>query len=311
MAACGWPQTVGRRAGAIVAALGTLAGRPARPNHSMQALPVPRAARSQRRRCALRRGLCRGLCRALAAGAATGLLAAGAAAQPAATGTASGGTITLHYQERPPYSHSGPDGQVHGLLATVATRACLKAQLQCTWARTPGQRQLALVQSGQGWDCGLGWFRNPEREAQGRFSAALYQDRPYMALLRRDAPWEARRGLAALIADPAQPLLVKEGYSYGPLLDGLIGQHGAQVRRTSAESQQMARMVEAGRAGWMIMSPEEAEVLLAEPGPQGARPQLQLQPLPGVPPGQTRHLYCNKAVPEAVVERLNRALAER
>jgi polar amino acid transport system substrate-binding protein len=73
----------------------------------------------------------------------------------------------------------------------------------------------------------------------------------------------------------------------------------------------MARMLEAGRAGWMIVAPEEAEVLLADPGSAGAPPQLQLYPLPGLPAGQTRHLYCNKAVPEAVIERLNRALSER
>ena len=132
-----------------------------------------------------------------------------------------------------------------------------------------------------------------------------------MALARRNTPWEPQRSLAALLADTTQPLLVKDGYSYGALLDGLIAQHSGQVRRTSAENQQMARMIEAGRAGWMIVAPEEAEVLLAEPGPGGVLPQLQLHPLPGVPAGQTRHLYCNKAVPEAVIERLNRALAER
>ena len=248
---------------------------------------------------------------ALAAAASTWLAPASAAAPGPGAAATLAGPLTLHYQERPPYSSTVADGHVQGLLATPASRACRKAQLPCTWSRTPGQRQLALIQSGQGWDCGLGWFRNPEREALGRFSAALYQDRPFMALARRSAPWEPQRSLPALLADGTQPLLVKDGYSYGALLDGLIAQHAGQVRRTSAESQQMARMIEAGRASWMIVAPEEAEVLLSEPGPGGTLPQLQLHPLPGVPAGQTRHLYCSKAVPEAVIERLNRALAER
>jgi polar amino acid transport system substrate-binding protein len=250
--------------------------------------------------------------RAAWCGQAAGALLAWAASHAAAQAPAAPASVlTLHYQERPPYSQSNADGHVIGLLATPATRACQKAQLTCTWARTPGQRQLSLIQTGQGWDCGLGWYRNPEREALGRFSAPLYQDRPYMALARRGTPWDPQRGLPGLLADPALPLLVKEGYSYGALLDGLIAQQAGQVRRTSAESQQMARMLEAGRAGWMLVAPEEAEVLLAEPGAGGAPLQLQLHPLPGVPAGQTRHLYCNKAVPEAVIERLNRALAER
>lgn len=249
---------------------------------------------------------------ALATATGAGLATAGAAAPgPSPVAAPAGELIMLHYQERPPYSSTTGDGHVQGLLANPAARACQKAQLACTWARTPGQRQLALIQTGQGWDCGLGWFRNTEREALGRFSVALYQDRPFMALARRATPWEPQRSLAALLADATLPLLVKEGYSYGALLDGLITRHAAQVRRTSAESQQMVRMIEAGRAAWMIVAPEEAEVLLAEPGPGGTQPQLQLHPLPGVPAGQTRHLYCNKAVPEAVMERLNRALAER
>lgn len=266
----------------------------------MQAPPVQRAAR-------------RAFLATLVAAVGSWLAPAGAAATGPAGATAptTGRLLTLHYQERPPYSFTAGDGHVQGLLATPAHRACQKAQLHCSWARTPGQRQLALIQAGQGWDCGLGWFRNAEREALGRFSAALYQDRPFMALARRNTPWEPQRGPAALLADTDLPLLVKEGYSYGALLDGLVAQHPGQVRRTSAESQQMARMIEAGRAGWMIVAPEEAEVLLAEPGPGGVLPQLQLHPLPGVPPGQTRHLYCNKAVPEAVIQRLNRALAER
>jgi polar amino acid transport system substrate-binding protein len=271
----------------------------------MQALPVPRADRTHRPRRVARRRLA-----VAASGLAWALThAVNAIAQVAVPAPAA--VLTLHYQERPPYSQSGPDGHVHGLLAVPATRACQKAQLSCAWTRTPGQRQLALIQTGQGWDCGLGWYRNPEREALGRFSAPLYQDRPFMALARRGTAWEAQRGLTGLLSDAALPLLVKEGYSYGPLLDGLIALHAGQVRRTSAESQQMVRMVEAGRAGWMIVAPEEAEVLLADPGAAGAPPQLKLHPLPGVPAGQTRHLYCNKAVPEAVVERLNRALAER
>ncbi len=264
----------------------------------MQAPPVPRAIRHA-------------FLAALAAATGASWAPAQAAAAGPGPAAAIGGLLTLHYQERPPYSSTAGDGHVQGLLAAPASRACQKAQLACAWARTPGQRQLALIQAGQGWDCGLGWYRNPEREALGRFSAALYQDRPYMALARRGTPWEPQRPLPVLLADATLPLLVKEGYSYGALLDGLIAQHAGQVRRTTAESQQMARMIEAGRAAWMIVPPEEAEVLLAEPGPGAGPPQLQLHPLPGVPAGQTRHLYCNKAVPEAVIERLNRALAER
>ncbi len=38
---------------------------------------------------------------------------------------------------------------------------------------------------------------------------------------------------------------------------------------------------------------------------------LRLVPLPGAPPGQARHLYCNRSVPAEVLEQLDRVLLER
>ena len=59
-----------------------------------------------------------------------------------------------------------------GLTATPAAQALQRAGLSATWVRTPSQRQLALIQEGEGLHCGLGWFRNAERMALGQFSKA-------------------------------------------------------------------------------------------------------------------------------------------
>jgi polar amino acid transport system substrate-binding protein len=216
-------------------------------------------------------------------------------------------TLTLHYQERPPFSSRGPDGQPQGLLVTPVAQAMARAGISYRWARTPSQRQLALIQRGDGLDCGLGWFRTPEREALGRFSGPIYRDQSLQALVRRDSPIEAGRDLADLLADPALPPLVKQGYSYGPTLDSLLLARSAPVVSTSAESTSMARMIVAGRAAWMPISPEEAGVLLAGLDPQQA--PLRLAVLGGVDPGATRHLYCSRRVDAALVERIDHALA--
>jgi len=217
--------------------------------------------------------------------------------------------VNLHYQDRPPYSEGAPDGNVRGLLAEPAARAFARAGIAFAWVRTPGQRQLALIQSGDGPDCGIGWFRNAEREALGRFTRAIYQDQPFMGLARRDVTAFGNRPLAVLLDDAAQPLLVKDGYSYGPVLDALIARNPSHVRRTAAESAQMVRMIDAARAGWMIVAPEEAGALLA--ALPGATDRLRLVPLPDAPAGPTRHVYCNRSLPDAMIERLDRAIAER
>ena len=46
-------------------------------------------------------------------------------------------------------------------------------------------------------DIMLGWFRNPERIALGKFSKALYRDRPFGALARNDS--RLRNGLRGLL----------------------------------------------------------------------------------------------------------------
>jgi hypothetical protein len=168
------------------------------------------------------------------------------------------------------------------------------------------------------WAAALAWAA----PASGQVVVNLhYQDRPPCSEAAADgsardpvadpaAPALAQAGavtLAALFGDTAQPLLVKDGYSYGPLLDDWIARHPAAVRRTSAESAQMVRMIDAARAGWMIVAPEEAGTLLA--GLAGATDRLRLVPLPGVPAGPTRHVYCNRSVPDVVIERFDRAIA--
>jgi polar amino acid transport system substrate-binding protein len=216
--------------------------------------------------------------------------------------------LQIHYQARPPYSRSSAEGVV-GLLADPLAAALRRAGIAFVWVESPSQRQLSLIQSGQGLDCGLGWFRNAEREAQGKFSRPIYQDRPFMALTRRGDGVVSDQTLAGMLGAGRLALLVKDGYSYGSAVDVVLGQYPVAVRHTSAENLQMVRMIDAGRAGWMIVAPEEAGVLLQQLPEVASR--LKLVPIAGMAEGNTRHLYCSRAVPDVVIEQINRALDER
>ena len=220
------------------------------------------------------------------------LLALAAPALPAQT-------LTLHYQERPPYSSSSAHG-VAGLVATPAVAALKRAGIDYRLAVTPSQRQLALIQSGHGLHCGVGWFWTPERAALGKFSGALYRDQPFGALVRAAAALPAQVSAASLLSNDRLRLLVKDGYSYGRTLDALIGQQPARVERTSVDPPQMSQMLRSGRADWMIVAPAEAAVL------QGA--DLRLLVLDDVPDGEDRHLYCSRDVPDAWMARIDAAL---
>jgi polar amino acid transport system substrate-binding protein len=215
--------------------------------------------------------------------------------------------LTLHYQERAPYSATQPDGTVTGLVATPAAQALTQAALAFVWARTPSQRQLALIQEGDGLHCGIGWFRNAERAMLGKFSKPLYRDRPFGALARGDSPLRPGLRGAEALAMAGDTLLIKEGYSYGAQLDRLIAMHTPPPQATSAEPPQMLRMLLAGRAGWMIVAPEEAQVLRQDAG--AAAIGLHTVAFTDIAAGETRHLYCNRAVPDAWLARIDQALA--
>jgi hypothetical protein len=215
--------------------------------------------------------------------------------------------LTLHYQERAPYSAATPDGGAAGLVATPAAQALQAAGIPFGWARTPSQRQLALIQEGSGLHCGVGWFRNPERAALGKFSRALYRDRPLGALVRSDSRVRPGLHVEQALALPGEVLLVKEGYSYGPEIDRLLAAREPAPARTAAETAQMLRMLLGGRASWMFASPEEAGVLLAEAG--AAAVGLRQVGFAGAAPGLSRHLYCSRAVPDAWIARIDQALA--
>lgn len=210
-------------------------------------------------------------------------------------------SVTLHYQERPPYSSLDAGGKVAGLVATPAAEALLAAGIAYEWRQTPSQRQLALIQSGSGLHCGVGWFRNDERAALGKFSRPLYRDRPFGVLTREGLGLPDTVAVARLLADARLKLLVKEGYSYGEALDGMIARQRPRTVSTSAEPVLMGQMLRSGRADWMIVAPEEAQSL--------ASPELRLVPLQDEPDGPTRHLYCSRAVPMAWMERIDRALS--
>ena len=216
-------------------------------------------------------------------------------------------SLTLHYQERAPYSVTQADGSVLGLVATPAAQALTQADLNFVWARTPSQRQLALIQEGQGLHCGVGWFRNAERAALGKFSKPLYRDRPFRALVRTDSPLKSGMRSADAVATAGDMLLVKEGYSYGAQLDRLIATQLPPPQKTSVETSQMIRMLLAGRAGWMIVTPEEGQVLRQEAGAAAAG--LRSVAFSDIGSGESRHLYCNRAVPDAWMLRIDQALA--
>ncbi len=212
--------------------------------------------------------------------------------------------LRLLYQERPPYTTPRADGSVEGLVATPAAQALQRAGIAFRWEQTPSQRQLLLVQTGDAGACGLGWFRNAERERLGRFSRPLYRDLPMGALVRADTTLSDGASLFDTLAQRQLTLLTKEGFSYGTQIDQWLQALPAKRVSTGSEPPQLVRMLLARRADWMLVAPEEGQLQI-EQHPPGS---LRLVRFADVGPGLERHLYCNFAVPAELLRRVDDAL---
>ena len=234
------------------------------------------------------------------------LILASASATATAGGVQAPDTIDLHFYARPPYVVIGADGLVTGLTADPAKAAFDGAGVRYRWQQTPAMRQLVLIESGHGMDCGVGWYKTPEREKFGKFTAPLYRDKPTVAIARKQfQPHD--RSLAGIVADPAVRVVMKVGLTYGHDILDVMAKAKAQVQTVTTEQTTMARMVASGRADFMFSPQEEAEILVADLERPGEG--LKVLTLTDIREGRTRHIVCSKRVSDETIAKLNAALA--
>jgi uncharacterized protein (TIGR02285 family) len=216
--------------------------------------------------------------------------------------------IQLYYYERAPYAVKDNQGEVIGLCATPAARAFKKAGIPFQWKSMPFKRQLVTIKHNKRMACGIGWFKNPERETFARFTDAIYQDKPAITISRKGNQALARHNdLHTLFKDKNVKLLVKDGFSYGAYIDGLIKKYDPEVVVVATSTNiQMLQMVLAGRADYYFTSKEEAEHIIRNAGYSVSK--FQLQHYSDMPAGNRRYITCSRQVSPEIIDLLNRAL---
>ncbi|MFD2449391.1 substrate-binding periplasmic protein [Vogesella fluminis] len=215
--------------------------------------------------------------------------------------------VALHYYERPPFMVRQGDGSAVGLTADRARHAMVRAGIPFRWVLTPAKRQLGLLRANRGHDCAVGWFRTPQRQAYALYSRAIYQDRGVVLIARSQFRLPAGSTLEQVLADERLHLLYKDGLTYGSYVQSKLRMARADINYTAMEQPQLLRMVAAGRADAMFATREEAEMLLTS-GETG-HGALRLLAFPDVGAGDTRHILCSRRVGDALMQRLDAAIA--
>jgi len=216
--------------------------------------------------------------------------------------------IQLYYYERTPYAVTDNQGEVSGLCATPAANAFQKAGIPFQWKKMPFKRQLVTIKYNKKLACGVGWFKNPEREEFTRFTDAIYQDKPAITISRKGIQaLERHSDLQSLLKDKSVRLLVKDGFSYGTYIDGLIKKYDPEVVVVATSTNiQMLQMILTGRADYFFISKEEAEHIIVNAGYEVS--QFQLLEYGDMPAGNRRYIACSQQVTPETIDLLNRAL---
>ena len=160
---------------------------------------------------------------------------------------------------RLPYYVVDSNGVVSGVVADPAVEAFEKAGLNIQWEVVSFKRQLKMIENNKRPVCGIGWFKNPEREKFAKFTKSIYQNKPLIALSRSDNDAVlAHHHLRSLMKDKALIMGRKLGFSYGVKVDGLIEEFAPKKVTTDQSNMGMIRMLIGKRFDYMISSPEEA-----------------------------------------------------
>lgn len=214
--------------------------------------------------------------------------------------------IALHYNDRPPYL-VGKDGHLTGLTGSPAVAAFKGAGIAFTLHNTPTARQLAMIKDNTGADCGIGWFKNEEREGFAKFTRPIYQDRPQIALsAARNPKVKDGETVESVLGNKGLTLLVKQGYSYGKTLDALIAKLQPVQHAVAVENVLMLKMILAERADYMLIAPEEADGLIAASDVSPS--DIRKANFSNAPNGENRYIICSKNVADETITRLNNAI---
>ena len=101
--------------------------------------------------------------------------------------------ILLYYFERVPYAVADSQGEISGLCAAPAAEAFQKDGIPFQWKKMPFKRQLATIKHNKKRACGIGWFKNAERE---RFQRHLIIAEQLNARMMRLTAGQAHPGIS-------------------------------------------------------------------------------------------------------------------
>ncbi len=216
-------------------------------------------------------------------------------------------TIELPYTPRIPFQFVDSSGKLDGILYNLGEMIFKEAHVEKNWVDIPANRIKESLQQGDKPFCLVGWYKTPEREAIAQFSLPIYRDLPIVAVIQKKSNLKSITTLKELIDNRTLKLLIKEGYSYGNVIDQLIiGRKGINVESYTVPIVSLAEMVSLGRADFTFITGEEYEYYQTKRLPFFNT--LDRITFSDAPKGNLRYIVCSRAVSDSTRAKLDRAI---
>jgi polar amino acid transport system substrate-binding protein len=216
-------------------------------------------------------------------------------------------SLDIYYFEYPPYYHRLENGQASGIIVDLARKVLASAKVEPKFYFVPAKRILHEIKSGRP-AASLGWFKTTEREQFAQFSMPIYVNRPAGVFFRRESeqkfrPYDSLEGLL----QSGQFFLGRvQGFSEGAQLDGMLAKYEHKTVQVAADSVRLLKMLECRRFDFMLIPPEEVDVLLQAAQMQGNN--FMLRAMNDIPQGNLRYIIYSKAVDQDLVRRIDQAI---
>jgi polar amino acid transport system substrate-binding protein len=219
-------------------------------------------------------------------------------------------SLDVYYFEYPPYYQKLEDGQASGLIVDLARQVFAAAEVEPQFFFIPAKRILHEIQSGRP-AASLGWFKTPEREQFALYSLPIYVNRPVGVFFLREnedkfAPYDTLEGLL----QSGRFLFGRvQGFSEGALLDDMLERHMDKTVQAATDSVRLLKMLESRRFDFMLVAPEEVDVLLK--AAEAPKENFMLKAMNDIPRGNSRYIIYSKSVPADLIRRIDQAIVTK
>jgi uncharacterized protein (TIGR02285 family) len=215
--------------------------------------------------------------------------------------------LAIIYRDKAPYS-SEENGQPKGILIDKVRAISQQAGIEVRYLVMPQKRITSELEVNQRPVCTPGWYKLPEREAIGLFTLPIHHDRPQVVLAapQAAAAVRAHAGVKTLLRDKQLKLAMVDGVSYGAEIDEIVKTLPQAPMKVTVTALQLARMIAAHRADYMLIDQEDFEYLDRSKELSGSG--IEILHFDDMPPGLARYLWCSKAVTPALLKRIDDAI---